>query len=67
MARRKQHRETAQYACRHCRHSYDWHEKNWQGEPFLCRCPYYKAGKFSKFLDDPQCNLFELNGNGSAE
>ena len=35
-------------------------------ELFMCRCPHYKEGKFSKFLDDPQCNVFELRNNGTV-
>lgn len=55
--------EKPKHACRECRHSFDWHEKNWRGELFMCRCPHHKGGKFSKFLDDPQCKMFELRDN----
>lgn len=66
MAKRLQQRDKPAYTCRECRNSYDWHDKNWLGEPFLCRCKFYKEGKFSLFLSDPQCNNFELR-NGEAE
>ncbi len=56
MAKRVQQKET-KYHCRDCKHSYDYHENNWKGEPFLCRCPFCK---FSKFLDKDYCNNFEL-------
>ena len=65
-ARKKQQRERPKYSCRDCIHSYDWHEKNWRGKLFMCRCPHYKEGKFSKLLDDPQCNVFELRNNGTV-
>lgn len=49
------------YRCRDCKHSFDWHEKAYDtGEPFLCRCKYYTNGKYCKFLNDYQCNQFEL-------
>lgn len=51
--------EKPEHSCRECRHSFDWHEKDWRGELFMCRCPHHKDGKFSKFLNDPQCKLFE--------
>lgn len=59
MATRKLLRkERLRYTCGDCAHSYDRHEKNWRGELFMCRCPYYKDGKFSKFLNDLQCEHF---------
>lgn len=60
-------KEQPKYKCRDCGHSYDWHEKNYKGEPFLCRCPFYKGGKFCRFLSDPQCGNFikrEVKTNG---
>lgn len=56
--------EAPQYRCRDCQHSYDWQEKNWQGELFMCRCKYHHDGKFIKFLKDPQCEHFTLRNNG---
>ena len=61
--------EQPKFQCRDCGHSYDWHEKNWKGELFMCRCPYHNEGKFCKFLSDPQCEHFikrEVN-NGKTE
>jgi hypothetical protein len=55
---RKQQREQPKYKCRHCQHSYDWHEIGANGKPFMCRCPFYKEGKFCLFLSDPQCEHF---------
>ena len=62
--RRLIRKEKPRHTCRDCAHSYDRHEKDWRGEEFLCRCPYYKEGRFSKFLNDPQCEMFEPKGNG---
>nr|DAO06563.1 MAG TPA: zinc-ribbon domain protein [Caudoviricetes sp.] len=56
--------EVPQYRCRDCQHSYDWHEKNWRGELFMCRCKHHHDGKFTKFLKDPQCEHFTLRKNG---
>lgn len=51
-----------QYSCRDCNHSYDWHEIAFDtGKPFMCRCPHYEGGRFTKFLKDNQCEYFELN------
>lgn len=47
-----------EHRCRECRESYDWHEADYQGQPFLCRCRHYKAGMYSKFLADRACRLF---------
>lgn len=61
--------EQPKFQCRDCWHSYDWHEKNWKGELFMCRCPYHNEGKYCKFLSDPQCEHFikrEVN-NGKTE
>ena len=55
MGARKVQKEKPKYQCRHCQHSYDWHEKNWCGELFMCRC---KFSKWSKFLSHPQCEHF---------
>ncbi len=51
---------TAQYHCRDCAHSYDWHSMSINNEPILCRCPYkQQGGKYCVFLKDPQCELFK--------
>lgn len=53
----KKAQQISQYHCRDCKHSYDWHDKNLQGEFFMCRCPFHK---WSKFLNRDVCNKFEL-------
>ena len=50
--------EEPRYQCRHCKHSYDRSSKALDGHFILCRCPFYKEGRFSKFLNDPQCEHF---------
>lgn len=52
-------KEKPKHVCRECKHSYDWHCKDWKGDVFMCRCPYHKNGEFIKFLKDPQCAKFE--------
>ena len=53
--------ERPKYKCKDCKHSYDWHEIAMDtGKPFMCRCKYYTDGKYCKFLNDYQCNQFEL-------
>ena len=42
--------------CRDCQHSYDWHELNYRGEPFMCRCPYHQ---WSRFLKHDYCDKFK--------
>lgn len=42
--------------CRDCKHSYDYHEKNYKGEFFLCKCPFFK---YSRFLNKDYCNEFK--------
>lgn len=57
-----------QYTCRDCANSYDFHERGWDGKPFLCRCPFYKDGKFSMFLTDKACkDHFILRIHGTSE
>lgn len=46
----------SKYHCRDCRHSYDWHEKDWKGDVFMCRC---KFSQWSKFLNRDICEKFE--------
>lgn len=48
---------TQNYHCRDCKHAFDFHELNWKGEPFLCKCPFHK---YSKFLDKDYCTNFKL-------
>lgn len=46
-----------QFSCRDCKNSYDYQGINWNGDAFMCRC---KFTKFLKFLNDNQCDYFEL-------
>lgn len=51
------------FRCRDCVHSYDWHSKALDGSDILCRCKLDERtahGKWSKFLDDWQCENFKL-------
>lgn len=50
-------KEKSPYHCRDCEHSYDWHEKDWKGDLFMCRC---KFSQWNKFLNRDVCNKFEL-------
>lgn len=50
--------EKPKYQCRHCKHSYDWCSKALDGHFILCRCPFYKEGKYCRFLSDSQCEHF---------
>ncbi len=45
--------------CAECANSYDWHEFGADGKPFLCRCKFYKSGKYSTFLKGPMCKNFK--------
>ena len=61
--------EKPKYQCRHCRHSYDWCSRALDGHLILCRCPFYKEGKWCKFLSDRQCEHFikrEDTGDGNG-
>lgn len=42
--------------CRDCKYSYGYHEKNYKGEFFLCKCPFFK---FSRFLNRDYCDEFK--------
>lgn len=42
--------------CQDCAHSYDYHEKNYKGEFFMCKCPFFKV---SKFLRSDICEQFK--------
>lgn len=55
-------KEKPKYRCRDCVYARDFHEKNWKGELFMCKCDFYKEGKYSQFLDEPQCEHFKLKG-----
>lgn len=55
----KPHPIEPQQTCADCAHSYDWHERGWNGKPFLCRCKFYTDGRFCRFLNEPQCKHFK--------
>ena len=42
--------------CRDCQYATDFHEKNYKGEFFLCKCKYHKR---SMFLNKDFCNEFK--------
>ncbi len=44
------------HKCGECRHAYDFHEIGANGKPFLCRCPYWKDGKFCRFIEEKACD-----------
>lgn len=41
--------------CRDCSHAYEPHAKNYRGEYFLCRCPFFNS---SRFLNLDNCENF---------
>lgn len=47
------------YTCRDCVHAYDFHELNYKGEYFMCKCHFHK---YSKFLNKSYCDNFKKNG-----
>lgn len=44
--------------CRDCVHATDFHEKNYKGEFFLCKCKYSNR---SRFLDRDTCENYTPN------
>lgn len=42
--------------CQDCALAYDYHEKDVNGEFFMCKCPFFK---FSKFLRHDICDNFK--------
>nr|DAE56043.1 MAG TPA: hypothetical protein [Caudoviricetes sp.] len=56
---KKRKTEKQEGCCALCVHSYDWHEKDYKGEFFLCRCPFHK---WSKFLYRDWCEHFQKKG-----
>ena len=48
--------KTEQY-CRDCELAYDFHELDYHGNPFLCKCPFEE---WSQFLNHPNyCRHFK--------
>ena len=46
------------FFCKHCVHATDFHEKNLNGEYFMCKCKYHK---WSRFLNHDYCEYFVKN------
>lgn len=46
--------------CRECVHARDFHEKNWKGEWFLCKCDFQHR---SMFLNLESCTKFKKRRN----
>ena len=56
--REKQNDATAdKLFCGQCKHHYDEHEKDYNGNFFLARCPFKK---YSVFMESDRCEKFEL-------
>lgn len=58
MARRQTQKAAASdgYHCSDCANAYEPHEKDCHGQFFLTKCKYRR---WSQFLDQPACQLFE--------
>lgn len=54
---KKNQKPQSNYHCRDCRHSTDYHERNVNGEFFMCKCKFHP---FSKFLNRDYCEHFQL-------
>lgn len=59
--------EKTKLTCRECAHSTDWAGRALDGHLILCKCKYYKDGKFFGFLSTRQCAHFKLRKNASTE
>lgn len=57
MAIKKQNPICEKHYCRECAYATDFHEKNWKGEYFMCKCKFHK---WSKFLNHSCCEHFKL-------
>ena len=57
MAIKKQNPICEKHYCRECSYATDFHEKNWEGEYFMCKCKFHK---WSKFLNHSCCEHFKL-------
>lgn len=62
MARRKEI-PIVEFRCRECALSRDWQRNSNYGQPILCRCDYFKDGKFLHFLSDRSCKHFVKRDN----
>lgn len=45
-----------EYHCRDCVHATDFHDRNYRGEFFMCRCPFQAR---SMFLNLSFCDNFK--------
>lgn len=54
MAKKVQQKHT--YTCKDCRNARDFHEKNYKGEFFMCKCDFQKR---SMFLNRDYCDKFK--------
>lgn len=54
MAKKVEQKPT--YTCKDCRNARDFHEKNYKGEFFMCKCDYQKR---SMFLNRDYCDNFK--------
>lgn len=50
--------DSPKHHCRECKYSYDFHEKDYKGDFFMCRC---RLSKYTKLLDSYCCNKFEIS------
>lgn len=51
----KKVKDTILYRCRDCANAYSFHEKNLEGNYFLCKCKYFEH---SRFLNKDWCKNF---------
>jgi hypothetical protein len=48
-------KEKPKYRCRDCKWATDYHERNMEGDYFLCKCPFFE---YSRFLNLDWCEKF---------
>lgn len=53
-------KEEIKHYCRECAHARDFHEKNWKGEWFLCKCKFQHR---SMFVNLECCANFKKRSN----
>lgn len=57
MVKKTAKKETIRHYCRECKYSFDYHELDYKGEPFMCKCQFEK---YSKFLNHDCCDKFQM-------
>lgn len=57
MMERKKQQGSVRHYCRECAHATDFHEKNLNGDFFMCKCEFHK---WSKFLNHDCCEHFRI-------